>query len=71
MGAPFFQFVVRQALVRRQLFLVRIFSRKKRERNQRSRADVVDGQAQTIVERQMDLDLDEYTPDDWRGLLGS
>jgi hypothetical protein len=25
----------------------------------------------TIVERQMDLDLDEYAPDDCHGLLGS
>ena len=25
----------------------------------------------TIVERQMDLDIDEYAPDDCRGLLGS
>jgi len=70
-----FKVVVRQAQVRRQLLLGAdisyvIFKDEARaqselHRRRRRRASL------TIVERQMDLDLDEYTPDDCCGLLGS
>jgi hypothetical protein len=70
-----FKVVVRQAQVRRQLLLGAdisyvIFKEEARAqsaelRRRRRRASL------TIVERQMDLDLDEYAPDDCHGLLGS
>ena len=71
MRAPFFQVRCEKSLGQAVADISYVISRKKARarpaelRRRRRRASL------TIAERQMDLDLDEYAPDDCRGLLGS